>query len=79
MLASNKDGQALLRATGFIGVSEPEDRDDVEDGDILDDDVVKPNGKHTVLPEEVVNPGRFALVKTELTDVGEACAALAAL
>lgn len=72
MLANNKEGQALLRATGFIGVSEPEDKDDVEDGDILDEEVVRPSGKFRVLFEDVVVPERFALVKIELTDVGEA-------
>lgn len=72
MLANNKEGQALFRATGFIGVSEPEDSEDVEEGDILEDDVVRPSGKQTLLLEELVVPGIFALVKPELTEVGEA-------
>lgn len=41
---SGTESQALFSATGFSGVSEPEDIEDVDDGDILDEFVVKPNG-----------------------------------
>lgn len=60
-----KGGQALFNATGLIGVSEPDDNEEVEDGDILDD-VVNPNGKLVEL--EVAE----ALVNTEAVD----CAAI---
>lgn len=41
---SGTESQALFSATGFSGVSEPEDIDEVDDGDILEEFVVKPNG-----------------------------------
>nr|CAH7739797.1 unnamed protein product [Callosobruchus chinensis] len=43
--ANTTTGQALFKATGFIGVSEPDDSDDVEEGDILDEVVVRPRGR----------------------------------
>lgn len=67
MLASNKEGQALFKAIGFIGVSDPEDKEDVDEGDILEDDVVRPRGRQTLLFEDVVVPAGFALVKIEPT------------
>lgn len=36
-------GQALFRATGFRGGSEPDETDDVDEGDILAE-VVRPRG-----------------------------------
>lgn len=40
------DCQALFRATGLMGASDPDDIDDADDGDILDV-VVNPNGSDT--------------------------------
>lgn len=58
------EGQAtLFRATGFNGVSEPDDSDDVDEGDILEELVVKPSGIPTPLELEVA-AARLALVST---------------
>lgn len=53
-----------------MGVSEPEDSEDVEDGDILEGLVVRPRGRATVLLELDVAAARPALVNTELMEDG---------
>lgn len=60
-----------------MGVSEPEDNEDVEDGDILEELVVRPRGRATVLLELDVAAARPALVNTELMEDGTEWLALA--
>lgn len=53
-----------------MGVSEPEDNDDVDDGDILEELVVRPRGRDTPLFELDVAAANPALVNTELIEDG---------
>lgn len=71
-------GQALFKATGFSGVSEPDDRLDVDEGDILEALVVKPSGRLDELLDVDVAAARLALVSTELRDEGTVWLALTA-
>lgn len=57
----------MFKATGLTGVSDPDDSEDVDEGDILEEELVKPNGRPIAEAELV------ALVDTKLC---EACAAL---
>lgn len=62
----------MFDATGFSGVSEPDDIDEVEDGDNRDELVVKPSGKPTLFTledavaesglEMIAPPGLIALL-----------------
>lgn len=56
--------QALFRATGFIGVSEPEEIEDVEEGERREVFVVSPNGKPIVFVEVDVVGDKFGLDMT---------------
>lgn len=70
--ASAAEGQALFNATGFRGVSDPDDKEDVDDGDIRDVLVVSPSGIPTAPLELDVAATKLALVSTEVRDAGTA-------
>lgn len=59
-------GQALFRAIGFKGVSEPEEIEDVEEGESLGF-VTKPRGK----PDPLVAGERLPLASVGVVDMGE--------
>lgn len=61
------DCQALFKATGLIGASEPEDIDDADDGDILDVVVVNPNGNDGGPPDAAVT---FEITDEATCDLG---------
>jgi hypothetical protein len=69
-------GQALFSATGLRGVSEPDDSDDVDDGDSREELVVKPRGSPGPELAMEVAAARLALVSTELREEGIAWPAL---
>lgn len=61
------DCQALFKATGLIGASEPEDIDDADDGDILDV-VVNPKGNDDGGPPEAAVT--FEIIADDRCDLG---------